>query len=49
MRQIMTKHADTDKYKYQGHGIGFDLSGIFSHPDRGDGKNVIILGVDMTN
>ena len=43
----MTKNADTGKY--QGHGIGFDLSGIFSHPDRGDGKNVIILGADMTN
>ena len=45
----MTKNADTDKYKYQGHGIGFYLSGIFSHPDGGNGKNVIILGVDMTN
>ena len=45
----ITKNADTDKYKYQGHGIGFDLSGIFSHPDGGDGKNVIIFGVDMTN
>ena len=44
----MIKNADTDKYKYQGHGIGFDLSGIFSHPDGGDGKNVIIFGVDMT-
>ena len=45
----MTKNADTDKYKYQGHGIGFDLSGFFSHPDGGDGKNVIIFGVYMTN
>ena len=44
----MTKNVDTDKYKYQGHRIGFDLSGIFSHPV-GDGKNVIIFGVDMTN
>ena len=44
----MTKNADTDKYKYQGQGIGFDLSGIFSHPNEGDGKD-IILGVDMTN
>ena len=44
----ITKNADTDKYKYQGHGIEFDLSGIFSHPDGGDGKNVAILGVDMT-
>ena len=45
----MTKNTDTDKYIYQGHGIGFDLSGIFSHPDGGDGKNVIIFGVEMTN
>ena len=45
----MTKNADTDKHKYQGHGKGFYLSGIFSHADGGNGKNVIILGVDMTN
>ena len=45
----MTKNANTDKYKYQVHVIGFDLSGIFSHPNAGDGKNVVIFGVDMTN
>ena len=45
----MTKNVDTGKYKYQGHGIGFDLYGIFSHPDGGNGKNVIILRVDRTN
>ena len=45
----MTKNADTDKCKYQGHGIRFDLSGNFNHPDGGNSKNVIILGVDMTN
>ena len=45
----VTKNADTGIYKYQGHGIGFDLSGIFSHPDGGDGKNVIIFRGDMTN
>ena len=45
----MTKKADTDKYKYQVHGIGFDLFGSFSHPDGGDGKNVIIFGVEMSN
>ena len=43
----MTKNADTDKYKYQGQGIGFDLSGIFSHLNGGDGK--ITFGLDMTN
>ena len=35
----MTKNADTDKFKYQGHGIAFDLSRIFSHPN---GGNVIM-------
>ena len=45
----MIKNVDTDKYKYQGHEIGFDLSGIFSHSDGGNGKNFIILGVDMTH
>ena len=43
----MTKNADTDKYKYQGHGIGFDLT--FTHPNGSAGENVIIFGVDMTN
>ena len=37
----MTKNADTDKYKYQGHGIGFDSTGTFTHPKDGrTGKNV---------
>ena len=45
----MTKNADTDKYKYQGHGTRFDSTGTFTHPDGGVCKNVIILGVDMTN
>ena len=45
----MTKNANTDKYKYQNHGIGFDLTGTFTHPDGRIGKNVIIFGFDMTN
>ena len=45
----MTKNANTNKYKYQGHGIGFDSTGTFTHPDGWVGKNVIIFGVDMTN
>ena len=45
----MTKNVDTDKYKYQDHGIGFDLSGVFSHPNGGDGKIVIIFRIDITN
>ena len=45
----MIKNVNTDKYKYQGHGIGFDSTGTFTHPDGGTAKNVIIFGVDMTN
>ena len=45
----MAKNADTNKYKYQGHGIEFDLSGIFSHPNGGDGENVLTFWVDMNN
>ena len=45
----MTKNADTDKYKYQSHGIEFDLTGTFTHPDGEIGKNVIIFEADMTN
>ena len=45
----MTKNADTRKYKYLSHGIGFDSTGTFTHPDVATGKNVIIFGVDMTN
>ena len=45
----MTKNVDPDKYKYQGHGIGFDSTGTFTHPNGVTSKNVIIFGVDMTN
>ena len=45
----MTKNADTHKYKYQGHGIGFDLTGTFTHQDGSAGKNFIIFWVNMTN
>ena len=45
----VTKHVDTDKYKYQGQGIGFDSTKTFTHPDGKAGKNIIIFGVDMTN
>ena len=43
----LTKHADVDQYKYSGYGIRFERKGFFSHPSRGDGKNLIIFGVDM--
>ena len=45
----MIKNVDSDKYNYQGHGIGFDSTGTFAHPNGGRGKNFIIFGVDMTN
>ena len=45
----MTKDVDTDKYKYQDHGIEFHFTGTFMHPDGGVDKNVIIFGVDMAN
>ena len=44
----LTKHIDIDLYKYSGYGIGFDRKRFFSHPSWGDGKNVIIFGVDMS-
>ena len=43
----MAKNADTDKYKCQGHRIGFDLSEIFSDPNGGDGKNVVTFRVNQ--
>ena len=43
------KDADIDKYKYSGYGIGFDRHGFFSHPSGETGRNVIILGVDMSS
>ena len=41
-----TDNSDTDKWQYSGYGIGFDLTGSFTHPDGGNGKNVIIFGAD---
>ena len=44
----MTKNADINRYKYSGYGIGFDRHGSYSHPSGGNGRNVIIFGVDMS-
>ena len=44
-----TTNSDTDKWQYSGYGIGFDLTGSFTHPDGGNGKNVIIFGPDLGN
>ena len=38
-----TTNSDTDKWQYSGYGIGFDLTGSFTHPDGEYGKNVIIF------
>ena len=44
-----TTNSDTDKWQYSGYGIGFDLTGSFTHPDGRIGKNVIIFGADLGN
>ena len=45
----LTKNADVDRYKYSGYGTGFERRGSYSHPFGGNGKNVIIFGVDMSS
>ena len=45
----LTKNADPDKYKYSGSGIGFDLRSEFLLSDGSMGKNVIIVGDDMSS
>ena len=45
----LTKNPDIGRYKYSGCGIGFDRHGSFSFPGTGLGRNVIILGVDMSS
>ena len=41
----MTKDVDTGKYKYQGHGIGCDSTGTFTHPNGGTSKMLLFLGL----
>ena len=45
----MTKNADIDKNKYSGYGIGFVRTGIYLLPGGSFGRNVVILGVDMSS
>ena len=45
----LAKNADIDKYKYSGYGIGFDSRESFSHPSGGYGRNVIILGANLSS
>ena len=44
----LVKIADIDKYKYSGHGTGFDSRGIFLVP-AGSGRNVVIFFVYMSS
>ena len=44
----LSKHADTDQYKYSGYGIGFDRKGEFTFGNA-FGRNYIIFGVDMSS
>ena len=45
----LIKNADIDKFKYSGYGIGFDSRGKFTHLSGRYGKNIIILGVDLSS
>ena len=44
-----TTNSDTDKWQYSDYGIGFDSKGEFTHRDGGDGKDVIIFGVELSS
>ena len=45
----LAKYVDPDKYLYTVCGTGFDSLIEFSLPDGSAGKNVIILGSDMSS
>ena len=45
----LAENAESDKYVYGGYGIGFDSGLLFSIPNFGWGKNVIIFGVDRSS
>ena len=45
----LTKNGDPDKYSYSGYGIGFNTCGEYSLLDGSKGKNVIIVGADMSS
>ena len=44
----LTKHLDTDPYKYSEYDIGFDKKGFFSIGDE-VGRSVTIFGVDVSS
>ena len=45
----LTKSNDIDQYKFSGYGIGFNRKGEFSLGSNGFGRNVIILGADISS
>ena len=45
----LIKNTDIDKYGSSGYGIGFDRRSSFSFPSGEFGKNVLIVGVDMSS
>ena len=45
----LTKNSDSEKYKYSGYKIGFDLNSFYLLPDNATKKNVIIFEADMNS
>ena len=45
----LSKNANPDKHKYNGYHIGFDSCSEFLFTDESIGRNVIILGADMSS
>ena len=45
----LSKNADINRYKNSGYGIGFDRHGNVSFLGIGLGRNIIIVGVDMSS
>ena len=45
----LSKNADINRYKNSGYRIGFDRHGNVSFPGIGLGRNIIIVGVDMSS
>ena len=45
----LTVNTDLDKCKYTGYGMGFDSRGEYYLPDVSVGKNIIIIGVDISS
>ena len=47
--KLTKKTADIDKYKYSGHGTGFDSRGSLTHPGGGYGRNLVIFGAELSS